>query len=160
MPLILWILIFWIYTTYVSISLKDKEIEKSFEERKIETIIENGKLDWISEERINNDPYFIEAKEKIRKIDLDMNSNSNNTNTTFLSALSYIIFIFYILMFWVSIVSYIKRLKDLDKNPWMILLILVPFANIYLWIICGFFKWTVWLNKYGEDPLAIVKKEV
>ena len=55
----------------------------------------------------------------------------------------YIIFIFYI-----------KRLHDLDKSGWMSLLILVPFANIYLFIICGFFKWTEWKNQFWINPLA------
>jgi len=55
---------------------------------------------------------------------------------------------------YVSIVSYIKRLRDLDKNPWMTLLLFVPIANLYLVIICGFFKGTEGQNKFGPDPLG------
>jgi len=54
---------------------------------------------------------------------------------------------------WLSIWAYIKRLHDLDKSGWMSLLMIVPLANIYLFIICGFFKWTEWTNKYGPNPL-------
>lgn len=64
----------------------------------------------------------------------------------------------YIFLIYVSIASYIKRLRDLDKNPWMVLLAFVPLANIYLIVICGFFKGTQGTNKYGPDPLAPQKE--
>ncbi len=60
----------------------------------------------------------------------------------------------YLYLIYVSIASYIKRLHDLDKTGWMSLLAFVPFANIYLFIICGFFVWTTWKNQYWEDPLG------
>ncbi len=63
------------------------------------------------------------------------------------------------LLWWLWIIyimftSYIKRLHDLDKSGWMSLLILIPLVNIYIFVICGFFKWTEWTNKYGPDPLV------
>jgi len=61
--------------------------------------------------------------------------------------------IFWIWIIYISFISYIKRLHDLDKSGWMSLLLFVPLANIYLFIICGFFKWTPGKNKYWEDPL-------
>lgn len=54
---------------------------------------------------------------------------------------------------YVSFVTYIKRLHDLDKSWWMSLLLLVPLANLYLIVICWFFKWTEWKNKYWDNPL-------
>lgn len=73
------------------------------------------------------------------------------------SMLIYLIYLIYFLwfIFWLKII--IKRLHDLDKTGWMSLLMFVPLANIYLVIICLFFKWTDWENKYGKDPL---KKEI
>jgi len=62
--------------------------------------------------------------------------------------------LFIIPIIWISFNLYIKRLHDLDKNGWMSLLLFVPLANFYLFIICGFFKWTTGKNKYGEDPLG------
>lgn len=59
-----------------------------------------------------------------------------------------------ILYLYVTFVSYIKRLHDLDKSWWMSLLLFVPLANIYLFVICGFFKWTNWKNQYWDNPLG------
>jgi uncharacterized membrane protein YhaH (DUF805 family) len=36
----------------------------------------------------------------------------------------------------------------------MALLMFVPIANLYLVIICGFFKGTQGPNKFGPDPLS------
>ncbi len=47
----------------------------------------------------------------------------------------------------------IRRLHDLDKSGWFMLLILVPFVNLifllYLWFMPG----TVGYNRFGADPL-------
>jgi len=43
-------------------------------------------------------------------------------------------------MIWISFALYVKRLHDLDKKGWISLLLFVPFANIYVFIVCGFFK--------------------
>lgn len=47
----------------------------------------------------------------------------------------------------------IRRLHDLDKSGWFMLLILVPLVNmiflIYLWFAPG----TVGYNRFGADPL-------
>jgi 3-oxoacyl-ACP reductase-like protein len=29
----------------------------------------------------------------------------------------------------------------------------LPIINLYLFVICGFFKWTDWPNQYWPDPL-------
>lgn len=65
-----------------------------------------------------------------------------------------IIGILYFSLFYISIVTYIKRLHDLDKSGWMSLLLFVPFANIYLFVICCFFKWTPWKNRFWDNPLG------
>lgn len=61
--------------------------------------------------------------------------------------------LFIIPMIWISFALYVKRLHDLDKKGWISLLLFVPFANIYVFIVCGFFKWTNGSNKFGSDPL-------
>lgn len=52
-----------------------------------------------------------------------------------------------------SIMLSIRRLHDLNKSGWFILIILIPIVNIafalYLWLVPG----TVGRNQYGEDPL-------
>ncbi len=48
----------------------------------------------------------------------------------------------------------IRRLHDLNKSGWFLLLSLVPLVNIifafYMWLAPGTNGW----NDYGEDPLA------
>lgn len=64
-----------------------------------------------------------------------------------------LVIVAYLALTYVSILSYIKRLRDLDKNPWMTILAFVPLANIYIFIICGFFTGTPGNNQYGSNPL-------
>jgi len=47
-----------------------------------------------------------------------------------------------------------KRLQDMNKSPWLILLILIPLlGSLYLLIWCGSVKGTEGPNQYGNDPL-------
>lgn len=74
-------------------------------------------------------------------------------------AMGVVMLISYIYIIYVSVCSYIKRLRDLDKNPWMTLLMFVPIVSLFLAIYCGFWKGTVGPNKYGADPLGGEAKE-
>ena len=72
-----------------------------------------------------------------------------------ISKISFIISnIWYLFILYIWILTYIKRLHDLNKSGWMSILLLIPFINIYIIIICGFLKWTVGKNQYWEDPLG------
>ena len=65
-----------------------------------------------------------------------------------------IVFVFGIIyIIYVQYAAYMKRLHDLDKTWWWTLLLNVPLVNIWLFIYCGFFKWTPWKNRYWDDPL-------
>ena len=75
-----------------------------------------------------------------------------SNNILFLTQVGPLLWMLWVL--YITFTAYIKRLHDLDKSGWMSLLILIPFANIYIFVICGFFKWTVWENKYWPDPLG------
>jgi uncharacterized membrane protein YhaH (DUF805 family)/Tfp pilus assembly protein PilE len=55
----------------------------------------------------------------------------------------------YIVMIVYSFILIIQRLHDLNKSGWMSLLMLVPLANIYLFILIIFFKGTPGRNDYG-----------
>ncbi len=79
-------------------------------------------------------------------------STINNNNLNYL--LTILVPMCMLSLYYIAFTAYIKRLHDLDKSGWMSLLILIPFANIYIFVICGFFKWTVWENKYWPDPLG------
>lgn len=52
-----------------------------------------------------------------------------------------------------SIMMLERRLHDLDKSGWWILLLCVPLVNILFYIYILFFKGTEGPNQYGEDPL-------
>lgn len=62
--------------------------------------------------------------------------------------------IFILLSVYVNIISYIKRLRDLDQSPWLTLIMFIPFISIFLAIYCAFFKGTKWPNQYGPDRLS------
>lgn len=55
----------------------------------------------------------------------------------------------YIAMIVFSFILIIQRLHDLDKSGWLSLLILVPFANLYLMVLLIFFAGTPGRNTYG-----------
>lgn len=42
----------------------------------------------------------------------------------------------------------VGRLQDMDKNPWLSILVILPFV----WLFFLFPKGTEGANKYGEDP--------
>lgn len=48
----------------------------------------------------------------------------------------------------------IRRLHDLNKSGWFLLISLIPIINFFFGIYAGFFKGTEGPNDYGEDPLA------
>lgn len=52
-----------------------------------------------------------------------------------------------------SIMMLERRLHDLDKSGWWMLLLCVPLVNILFYIYILFFKGTEGPNQYGEDPL-------
>ncbi len=50
-----------------------------------------------------------------------------------------------------TIKIYIQRLHDLWHSWWAVLLLLVPFVNLYFMIKIFFFRWVAWDNEYGND---------
>ena len=52
-----------------------------------------------------------------------------------------------------SMMLSVRRLHDLNRSGWFLLIALIPLVNIifafYIWLMPG----TVGYNKYGEDPL-------
>ena len=55
----------------------------------------------------------------------------------------------YLAILVLSIIIMIQRLHDLNKSGWMSLLLLVPLANIYIFVLLIFFKGTPGRNDYG-----------
>lgn len=52
----------------------------------------------------------------------------------------------------ITIIAGIKRLKDTDNNPWMILLTFVPVLGMIMALYMLFAEGTIGPNKYGPDP--------
>lgn len=52
-----------------------------------------------------------------------------------------------------SIMMLARRLHDLDKSGWWMLLLCVPLINLFFAIYFYFFKGTEGPNQYGDDPL-------
>lgn len=53
---------------------------------------------------------------------------------------------------WFSLAQGVKRLHDLDKSGWLILLMFVPIVNALFGLYMLFADGTVGPNPYGEDP--------
>lgn len=53
---------------------------------------------------------------------------------------------------WFTIAQDVKRLHDVDKSGWLLLLILIPIVNIALALYMLFADGTVGPNRYGADP--------
>lgn len=53
---------------------------------------------------------------------------------------------------WFSLAQGVKRLHDVDKSGWLILLMFVPIANVVLGLYMLFADGTVGPNQYGDDP--------
>lgn len=52
----------------------------------------------------------------------------------------------------ITLIAGIKRLKDTDNSPWMILLTLVPVLGLIMALYMLFAEGTIGPNKYGPDP--------
>ena len=53
---------------------------------------------------------------------------------------------------WFMIAQDVKRLHDVDKSGWLLLLVLIPLVNIVLGLYMLFADGTVGPNRYGADP--------
>lgn len=61
-------------------------------------------------------------------------------------------FVVIIASMWFSLAQGVKRLHDVDKSGWLILLCFVPIANLVLGLYMLFADGTVGPNSYGADP--------
>lgn len=52
-----------------------------------------------------------------------------------------------------NIVLSIRRLRDIDVNPGLVLLTFVPFINMVMGVVLLFMEGTPGKNTYGPDPL-------
>ena len=52
-----------------------------------------------------------------------------------------------------SIMCAIRRLHDLNRSGWFVILALIPFVNVLFEIYLLCFRGTQGVNKYGADPL-------
>ncbi len=55
---------------------------------------------------------------------------------------------------WAALAITVKRLHDLDRPGWHVLLFMIPLYNIYLAIVLFVVGGTVGDNQYGPDPLG------
>ena len=55
---------------------------------------------------------------------------------------------------WAALAVTVKRLHDLDRPGWHVLLFMIPLYNIYLSIVLFVVEGTAGDNDYGPDPLG------
>lgn len=65
----------------------------------------------------------------------------------------YFLYVLNLLFVWPSLSLYIRRLHDLNRSAWWLLLFLIPIVSIGMAIYILFFKGTTGTNNFGEDPL-------
>ena len=53
---------------------------------------------------------------------------------------------------WFTIAQDVKRLHDVDKSGWLVVLLLIPIVNFILGLYMLFADGTVGPNRYGNDP--------
>lgn len=70
----------------------------------------------------------------------------------------YLASIFSIFSLVVSVKVWIWRMRDINRSPWLLLLLLIPIVNIIVIIFLLFKSGTKWPNKYGEDVINDYKK--
>ena len=58
----------------------------------------------------------------------------------------------YIAIIWFGLAQGVKRLHDMDKSGWLILLFLIPVVDFFWGLYMLFADGTVGPNQYGEDP--------
>lgn len=58
----------------------------------------------------------------------------------------------YVAIVWFGLAQGVKRLHDMDKSGWLILLLLVPLLNVFWGLYMLFADGTVGPNQFGEDP--------
>lgn len=51
-----------------------------------------------------------------------------------------------------NICVYVRRLHDMDKNGWLVLLVFIPIVNLILLLVMGIIDGTPGPNRYGPDP--------
>ena len=61
-------------------------------------------------------------------------------------------FAVYVGLLWFGLAQGVKRLHDLNKSGWMILIMLIPIANFIFALYMLFADGTVGPNEYGNDP--------
>mgnify|MGYP002335729084 FL=1 len=105
-----------------------------------------------------NDDNNIDYSKEIEKLRYDISIEQEKYTKDLLESSTmqfigkFMLFV-YAVFFYLLFTFHIRRLHDLNKSGWLSLLILLPIINLYVFIICGFFKWTNWPNKYWPDPL-------
>lgn len=55
-------------------------------------------------------------------------------------------------VWWFMLAQYAKRLHDLNKSAWFLLILLIPLVNFVFALYMLFADGTVGPNRYGDDP--------
>lgn len=58
-----------------------------------------------------------------------------------------------LMIVWMGVCLYAKRCHDLDKSAWFVLTLLIPIANLVIYLYLLFAPGTKGANQYGPDPL-------
>ena len=119
-----------------------------------------GNPNWV-DGRINRKEYFI----RLLLLGLGYGFFMTFSVTAFIlatgrgTALGYVPFgllaLLTLFIFWRLVMTYVKRLHDLDKSAVWIILCVIPLINMLFLAYLCLIKGTDGDNKYGKDPLSL-----
>jgi uncharacterized membrane protein YhaH (DUF805 family) len=101
--------------------------------------------------RINRKPYWIFLVLMVVLL-AAVEGFTGDVNTEEFSSATYLVSL---LSVWPTLAVQAKRWHDVDRSAWWLLINLVPFiGGIWVLIVCGFFRGTRGMNRFGPDPLG------
>ena len=101
--------------------------------------------------RINRKPYWIFLVLMVVLL-AAVEGFTGDVNTEEFSSATYLVSL---LSVWPTLAVQAKRWHDVDRSAWWLLINLVPFiGGIWVLIVCGFFRGTSGMNRFGPDPLG------
>jgi len=65
-----------------------------------------------------------------------------------------IYWVFFLVMYWISFAATVRRLHDIDKSGWWILIALIPIVGSIILLVWAVRQGDQGPNRFGADPLA------
>jgi uncharacterized membrane protein YhaH (DUF805 family) len=146
-PIFLALIIFWLW--WIDTIQKTKTLYKDY--KYTQEWIKNTMNNWYSKEAAIQSKEIQDKYNEMKKIWEDLEKELKNFKEKYVFI--FLLLFIYFSIWYILVVSYIKRLHDLNKSWLLLILWFIPFINFILVTYCWTFKWTTWKNSYWEEIL-------